>query len=117
MKVCVENKLTKEDKTPPRLLSSFRTCNSTTVRMRIATAVDDDKKGDLVTMHDTVRSKFAATATVAVLGWKDAYPATPIVYWNLRDTEDLVIRWREGHRWHRTSVRFQSLNAEASHKR
>lgn len=84
LKVCVENKLAKND-VPSLIVFSD---------MQFDQAASHTSRLD--TMHETIRSKFAATAKV--LDWEDSEP-TPIIYWNLRtgghpvdqDTEGTVL--------------------------
>ena len=78
MKVCVDHKLAKEV-VPSLIVFSDMQFDETNECNNYGRGRQDD----LVTMHDIIRSKFAATAST--LGWGDADP-TPIVYWNLRDT-------------------------------
>lgn len=84
LKVCVENKLAKNDVPSLIVFSDMQFNQAARGTSRLAT------------MHETIRSKFAATAKV--LDWEDSEP-TPIIYWNLRtrghpvdqDTEGTVL--------------------------
>merc|ERR1712224_235573 len=79
LKVCLENDLTYEDVPSLIVFSDMQfnqanNCDCPRLRRRGRDVV-------VATMHDVVRSKFAAAA--GRLGWTSADP-TPIVYWNLR---------------------------------
>lgn len=80
MEVCVKQRLAKED-VPSLIVFSDMQFDEAHGNMN-----NWDRRGRtdaMFSMHDVIRSKFAAAARE--LDWEDSDP-TPIVYWNLRDT-------------------------------
>ena len=80
MEVCVKQRLAKED-VPSLIVFSDMQFDEAHGNMN-----NWGRRGQtdaMISMHDVIRSKFAAAARQ--LDWEDSDP-TPIVYWNLRDT-------------------------------
>lgn len=75
MEVCVKHKLQKKE-VPSLIVFSDMQFNQA--------HQNTDEDGAMIPMHDVIHSKFASAARK--LDWEDSTP-TPIVYWNLRDTE------------------------------